>query len=128
MKTKQLITIILPLIIGINSFGQGNNSNLYNSNIQLAKKLYENNVIGNLNAKHNLTTNDKTAFILAVYYDFSQNSLTTAQMKEFLSKYNAKDYSKLTDDQVETEFYKLIKSIDDSLYIKNYSYLKSYLN
>ncbi len=121
------ITFVYTLSFS-NIFAQQNDTSLYNRNIQLAKKLYESNIIGNINEKQNLTQNDKDALILAVYYDFSQKSLTIAQMKEFLSKYESKDYSKQTDEQVETDFYKLIDTIDNSLYHKDFSYLKTYLN
>lgn len=98
---------------------------LYENNLQVSQYLYEQNVIQRFLDLPQLTDNQKKSLMLAIYYQFSIEDIDLGVMRKILKIVYVKDFSQKSDSEVEADFAKLIKKIDDSFYQKDYSYLKN---
>ncbi len=98
---------------------------LYENNLQISQYLYEQNVIQRFLDLPQLTDNQKKSLMLAIYYQFSIEDIDLGVMRKILKIIYVKDFSQKSDSEVEADFAKLIKKIDDSFYKQDFSYLKN---
>ncbi len=98
---------------------------LYENNLQVSQYLYEQNVIQRFLDLPQLSDDQKKSLMLAIYYQFSIEDIDLGVMRKILKIVYLKDFSQKSDSEVEADFAKLIKKIDDSFYQKDYSYLKN---
>ncbi len=101
-----------------------NDTSLYEKNLQISQYLYEQHVIQKFIDLSQLTDAQKQSLMLAIYYEFSIEDIDIGRMRKILKIVYLKDFSQKSDSEVEADFAKLIKKIDDSFYQKDYSYLK----
>jgi hypothetical protein len=108
---KPILTLLV--ILGFQLAYSQNTIDLYTKNIEVSQELYQKGIINQLINLPHLNEKQKQALALAEYYKFSVQDIEIPEMKQVLSLYYNLDYSKTPDEQVETEFAKLIKYYDD---------------
>jgi len=116
---NKILAIAAIILLSSLSFSQ----QFYKSNLELAKYFYDNGKKEQLINKKSLTDNEKIILLLSVYYEFSKTDLSLEQMRDVVNNVNNTNYDDSS--QIETEFGKLMKKIDDLMHQKDLSYLKS---
>ncbi len=121
---KSLFALIVIFLFNLPSWTVAEaQSGLYKTNLEVAKYLYEKDVLSTLLNKPQLSDGEKDALLLAVYYKSSVQDLSLTEMRQVLAKYYSQDFSQERDSQVEATFSKLMKQTDDLLMQKDFSYL-----
>lgn len=118
----KVLLIYIFVFLEINLYSQ---SQVFELNYSLAKKLYENDIIEFLLNKKAISEEEKQALFLAVYYKSSTEEII---LKEKMKKILILTGIDITENQsLETEFYKMINNIDKLIHSKDFTYLEKFV-
>jgi len=118
----KVLLIYIFVFLGINLYSQ---SQIFELNYSLAKKLYENDIIEFLLNKKAISEEEKQALFLAVYYKSSTEEII---LKEEMKKILILTGIDVSENQsLETEFYKMINNIDKLIHSKDFTYLEKFV-
>ena len=119
---RKVLLIYIFVFLGINLYSQ---SQVFELNYSLAKKLYENDIIELLLNKKAISEEEKQALFLAVYYKSSTEEII---LKEEMKKILILTGIDVSENQsLETEFYKMINNIDKLIHSKDFTYLEKFV-
>ncbi len=124
--TRQIIILLAAVVFISPLMAQ---DGLFNKNYELARKLYEKDIIELVLNKNNITQKEADAFLLAVYYKCSFKDISKDVMIKTIKIFSPDNHINLEDQvKIESQFYKIISQVDQLMHTKDYSYLSELVN
>jgi uncharacterized protein YaiI (UPF0178 family) len=121
---KYLFSVLI-IFLSLTVFAQ---SDLFKTNLNVAKQLYSSGIIQKLLSMQNLSDDQRQALALAEYYKFSQQDIPLPEMRDVVVKYyKNQNYSQSEQSVIEAQYGKLMNQIEQLMNEKNLSFLSNLL-